>query len=76
MTANVQQDGFFARLRAGARRILEAVIPCIKKTEDPGDDIVGFTPSIASLHSSMTTATEEQLPNRNESARNTNGKFQ
>ncbi|CAI9726543.1 Hypothetical predicted protein [Octopus vulgaris] len=71
MSANVQPVGFLARLRAGAKRILEAIIPCIKKTGDPGDEVVDFTPSL-SEGSLMTTTTEEPLTNRNESAANYN----
>ncbi|XP_036355767.1 uncharacterized protein LOC118761728 [Octopus sinensis] len=31
MTANVGEQGFLARLRAGAKRLIEALCPCLKK---------------------------------------------
>ncbi|XP_014775488.2 uncharacterized protein LOC106872864 [Octopus bimaculoides] len=59
MTANVNDQCFLARLRAGAKRIIEAIYPCLKKPKTdenaPDNDIE---------ISSMTATSEETNLNR------------
>uniref|UniRef100_A0A0L8ID84 Uncharacterized protein n=1 Tax=Octopus bimaculoides TaxID=37653 RepID=A0A0L8ID84_OCTBM len=74
MTATVDNQGFLARLRAGAKRIIEAICPCLKKPktdEDSPEDDIDITPPISTECSS--TATTEKSVNLNQSA--TEGMF-